>query len=65
MPVNFILYTSLMRLAAYYGESFKVECPTGSGKYLTLFEVAREVGERLTRIFPSRQRRTEAGVRRH
>ncbi len=33
MPVNFLLYLSLLRLSAYYGDSFKVECPTGSGKH--------------------------------
>ena len=51
MPVNFMLYVSLMRLSAYYGDSFKVECPTGSGKQMTLFEVAQELGERLIRTF--------------
>jgi hypothetical protein len=51
MPVNLLLYASLMRMAAYYGDSFRVECPTGSGKHLTLFEVAHELGERLTRTF--------------
>ena len=47
MPVNFPLYLSLLRLSAYYGDSFKVECPTGSGKQLTLFQVAQELAERL------------------
>jgi len=51
MPVNFLLFISLLRLYAYYGDDFTVECPTGSGQFLTLFEVARELGERLTRIF--------------
>jgi hypothetical protein len=51
MPVNFLLYTSLHRLYAYYGDDFEVECPTGSGKMATLFEVAQELGERLERIF--------------
>jgi hypothetical protein len=51
MPINFLLYTSLLRLYAYYGEEFKIECPTGSGQMMTLLEVARELGERLTRIF--------------
>ena len=41
MPVNFPLYLSLLRLSAYYGDSFKVECPTGCGKQLTLFQVAQ------------------------
>jgi len=51
MPVNFLLYTALMRLGAYYGDTFKVECPTGSGKQMTLFEVAKVLGERLIGTF--------------
>jgi hypothetical protein len=51
MPVNFMLYVALMRLGAYYGDSFKVECPTGSGQEMTLFEAAHELGERLIRTF--------------
>ncbi len=51
MPINYLLYTSLLRLYAYHGEDFKVECPTGSGTMMTLLEVAKELGERLTRIF--------------
>jgi hypothetical protein len=51
MPVNFLLYVSLMRLAAYYGDTVTVECPTGSGRYMTLFQVANELGERLISTF--------------
>jgi hypothetical protein len=51
MPVNFLLLGALLRLYAFYGDSFTVECPTGSGQYMTLFEVAHELGKRLTRIF--------------
>jgi hypothetical protein len=51
MPINYLLYSSLLRLYAYYGENFKVECPTRSGRMMTLLEVAKELGERLTRIF--------------
>ena len=51
MPVNFIICTALLRLAAYFGDSFTIECPTGSGKQMTLYEVAHELGERLTRTF--------------
>jgi hypothetical protein len=51
MPINFLLYTSLLRLYAYYGEDFKIECPTGSGQLMTLLEVAEELGERLSRTF--------------
>ena len=51
MPVNFLLYIALLRLGAYYGDSFKVECPTGSGRQLNLFEVAHELAERLIGTF--------------
>ena len=51
MPVNFLLLLSLVRLYAYYGDDFTVECPTGSGRLLTLYEIAQELGERLTAIF--------------
>jgi hypothetical protein len=51
MPINFLLYTALGRLYAYYGDDFKIECPTGSGQMMTLLEVAKELGERLCRIF--------------
>nr|AAP49329.1 Uvs052 [uncultured bacterium] len=51
MPINYLLYTSLLRLYSYYGDDFKIECPTGSGNLKTLFEVAYELGERLSRIF--------------
>ena len=51
MPINFLLYSTLLRLYAYYGEAFQIECPTGSGQQMTLLEVAKELGERLTRLF--------------
>jgi hypothetical protein len=51
MPVNMMLYLALVRLGAYYGDSFTVECPTGSGKYMPLFQVAQELAERLIRTF--------------
>ena len=51
MPVNFLLYTSLMRLGAYYGDTFMIECPTGSGKLMNLFEVGKVLGERLIGTF--------------
>jgi hypothetical protein len=51
MPVNALLIRALMSFYLYYGDSFKIECPTGSGKLMNLFEVAREIGNRLTRIF--------------
>jgi hypothetical protein len=51
MPVNYLLWAALLRLYAYYGDDFTVECPTGSGRQMTLLEVANELAERLTRIF--------------
>jgi hypothetical protein len=51
MPVNFMLYTALLRLGAYYGDNFTVECPTGSGRDLNLIEVAHELAERLISTF--------------
>jgi len=51
MPVNYLVIEALQRLAHYYGESMKVECPTGSGKFLTLWEVAAELSRRLIGLF--------------
>jgi hypothetical protein len=51
MPVNMLLYSALMRLGTYYGDTFKIECPTGSGKQVTLFEAAQELAERLIATF--------------
>jgi hypothetical protein len=50
-PVNFLLIESLQKFHFYLGDGFKVECPTGSGKMMTLWEVAGEISKRLTRIF--------------
>jgi hypothetical protein len=51
MPVNMLLVRALINFYAFYGDSFKVECPTGSGREMNLFEVARELAFRLTHIF--------------
>jgi hypothetical protein len=51
MPMNVLLIRALLQFYLYYGENFKVECPTGSGKWMNLFEVGREITERLTSIF--------------
>jgi hypothetical protein len=51
MPVNYLLYVSLLRIASYTGDRVTIECPTGSGKQMTLFEVAQELGERLIATF--------------
>ena len=51
MPVNALLIRSLLSFYLYYGDNFKIECPTGSGKLMNLFEVAQEIANRLTSIF--------------
>jgi hypothetical protein len=51
MPVNGLLIRGLLNLYQFYGDDFKVECPTGSGKYMTLYEVAKELARRLSSIF--------------
>ena len=51
MPVNALLLRGLLNLYQFYGDDFKVECPTGSGNYMTLFEVAKEIASRLSNIF--------------
>ena len=51
MPVNALLIRSLLQLYSYFGDDFKVECPTGSGRQATLFEVAKEISDRLVGIF--------------
>ncbi|MEA5541836.1 glucosidase [Limnoraphis robusta Tam1] len=51
MPVNMMLIQSLRKMYAYYGDDFKVECPTGSGQWMTLWEVANEITRRLSNIF--------------
>jgi hypothetical protein len=51
MPVNGLLIRGLLNLYQFYGDEFKVECPTGSGKYMTLFEVAKELSRRISSIF--------------
>ncbi len=59
MPMNALLIRALLQFYLYYGDNFKIECPTGSGNLMNLFEVAREISDRLTRIF----RRDESGRR--
>jgi len=50
-PVNALLIRALLQYYAYYGERFQIECPTGSGNQMNLFEVSRELANRLTRTF--------------
>jgi len=51
MPVNLMIIRALLNFYLYYGDNFKVECPSGSGHMMNLFEVAKEISDRLTRIF--------------
>jgi hypothetical protein len=51
MPVNALIIRALANFYLYYGDNFKIECPTGSGKLMNLFEVSKEISNRLTRIF--------------
>jgi len=51
VPLNLMIMRGLMQSYLYYGDRFKIECPTGSGRMMTLFEVAMEIACRLTRIF--------------
>jgi len=51
MPVNYLIIESLRKFHRYYGDDFKVECPTGSGKLLSLSEIADELSARLSRLF--------------
>ncbi len=51
MPVNFLIIESLLRFHYYYGDDFKVECPTGSSNYLTLKEIASFLTQRLSKLF--------------
>jgi hypothetical protein len=50
-PVNYLIIESLQKFHHYYGDDFKIECPTGSGQYLTINGVAQKLSQRLERIF--------------
>jgi hypothetical protein len=63
-PMNFLIVESLQKFHHYYGNDFKVECPTGSGRYLTIDAVAMELSHRLSRIF-LKDARGERAVLRH
>ena len=51
MPDNMLILRALLQYYLYYGKSFTIECPTGSGKQMNLYEVAEEIGRRLSKIF--------------
>jgi len=63
-PLNYLIIESLQRFHGYFGDAFQVECPTGSGKKMSLLEVSRELARRLSRIFlpdPSGRRPVAGG----
>jgi hypothetical protein len=51
MPLNFLIIESLQKFHYYYGDDFKVECPTGSESYITIDQVAAELSRRLAGLF--------------
>ena len=51
MPVNGLIIRALLQYYLYYGDDFKIECPTGSGKLMNLFQVAHQIANRLSAIF--------------
>jgi hypothetical protein len=51
MPVNGLIIRALLQYHAYYGDSFKIECPTGSGNLMNLYQVSEDISKRLARIF--------------
>jgi hypothetical protein len=51
LPVNVLILRGLLQFYLYYGDTFTIECPTGSGRVMNLFEVSMEIARRLIRIF--------------
>jgi len=51
MPVNGLIIRALLQYYLYYGDDFTIECPTGSGHRMNLYQVAEEIGRRLTNVF--------------
>jgi hypothetical protein len=66
MPVNVLIIRALLQFYLFYGDDFRIECPTGSGRMMTLFEVAKELERRLETIFlrgPDGRRPVYGGTR--
>jgi hypothetical protein len=51
VPANALIIRALLHYFAYYGDNFRIECPTGSGRLMNLFEVARDIADRLAHMF--------------
>ena len=65
MPVNALIIRALQNFYLYYGDNFKIECPTGSGRLMNLFEVSKEISDRLIGTFTRDEQRPSPGLRRH
>ena len=65
MPVNALIIRALLQYYVYYGDDFTIECPTGSGRQMTLYQVAEEIARRLASIFLAGRGRPAAGLRGH
>ena len=66
MPVNALILRALLQYYAYYGDAFTVECPTGSGRQMNLYQIAEEISRRLSSLFlkePSGRRPVNGGER--
>ncbi|MBX9853035.1 MAG: glucosidase, partial [Cytophagaceae bacterium] len=50
-PVNYLIIESMLKFYLYYGDDFKIEYPTNSGNYMTIYDVAKEVSKRLMKLF--------------
>jgi len=50
-PINFLIIESLQKFHHYYGDEFRIECPTGSGRFVSILEVAEELSGRLVKLF--------------
>ena len=64
-PVNAVIIRTLMQFHLYYGNNFKIECPTGSGRMMNLFEVAKEIVETVDENLPPRRAWPQARLWRH
>ena len=65
MPINILLVRALQQFYLYYGDNFKIECPTGSGNMMNLFEVSKEISNRIVRIFTKDKNGRSSGIRRN
>jgi hypothetical protein len=65
MPVNYLLIESMQRFHYYYGDDFKIECPTGSGEFMSIDAAANVLIDRLSRLFLKDESGTRPVLRYH